>query len=180
MEAQGLFGDASPTLVEQFIRTQRPVRVWYNNILSVEDHPAAAATSVPALMSDPMLGQSGFGEVPAMTHDGNGLRARFMALNDLLAVVAIVDPTEVQGLTWTQVTDYVAMAGLTRIAPDVDLGDTPSILQLFTVATGNKPTGLSDWDRTFLKELYGTTPTLRGQRFEVSHLMVRDLQSASR
>jgi hypothetical protein len=171
-----LFGDASPTLVERFIRTQRPVRIWYNNVLAGADGPAVAAASVPALASDPMFAQSPFASVPAIEHDGNQLRARFTAINDLLAVVALIDPTELQGFNWAQVADYVAMTGLTRVAPNVNVRDTPSILQLFTVAAGSRPTGLSDWDRSFLKDLYGTDPGRRGQRLEVSRLMVRDLQ----
>jgi hypothetical protein len=174
-----LFGDASPTLVERFIRTPRPVRVWYNTILSGRDTAATTAGSVPGLSSDTTLNGSTFGELPSVEDDGNGVRARFMALTDLLAVIAIVDPTKVQGFNWDQVVDYVTMAGLTRVAPDVDLGDTPSILRLFSVDSASRPAGLSEWDRTFLKELYDTDPTLRGQRFEVSHLMVRDLQSAN-
>ena len=175
-----LFGDASPSIVKQFIRTPRPVRVWYNNILSGEDSPAAGAAHIPALMNDPLLAESLFGAIPSIEHDGNGVRARFVAFNDLLAVVAIVDPTKLQGVDWTQVVEYVVIAGLTRVDPDVDLGDTPSILHLFTAAAGARPAGLSEWDRFFLKELYGTDPTLRSQRFEVSHRMVSDLQRASR
>lgn len=172
-----LFGDVSPSIVKQFIRTPRPVRVWYNNILSGEDSPAVGTAHIPALMSDPMLAESQFGGIPGIEHDGNGVRARFVAFNDLLAVVAIVDPTKLQGIDWTQVVEYVVMAGLTRIDPDVDLGDTPSILHLFTAAAGARPAGLSEWDRFFLKELYSTDPTLRSQRFEVSHRMASDLQT---
>ncbi len=175
-----LFGDASPTLVEKFIRTSRPVRVWYNNLLAGEDGPAVAAASVPALASDPLFAQSQFADLPTVEGDGNQLRARFTVLNDLLAVIAIIDPTEIQGFNWTQIVDYVAMTGLTRIAPDVKVGETPSILRLFTADTGSRPAGLSDWDRSFLKDLYGTDPAWRGQRLQVSHLMVRDLQSAGR
>jgi hypothetical protein len=175
-----LFGDASLSDVKQFIGTQRPVRVWYNTILDGQDGPATTTQGVPALAGDPTLNGSWIAEVPAIASGDDGVRARFQAFNDLLAVVAIVDPTELQGFNWTQVADYIVMAGLTRVAPDVTLGGTPSILGLFTVAAGSRPMGLSDWDRTFLKELYGTDPTWRGQRFEVSRLMVRDLQSASR
>jgi hypothetical protein len=170
-----LFGDASPTVIEQFIRTRRPIRVWYNNIPAGEDGPAVAAASVPALASDPLFAQSQFAGVPTITNDGNGLRARFGSLNDLLAVVAIVDPAEVQGFNWAQIADYIAMTGLTRIAPDVRVRDTPSILQLFAVDAESRPQGLSNWDRSFLKDLYGTDPGWRGQRLAVSRLMARDL-----
>jgi hypothetical protein len=56
------------------------------------------------------------------------------------------------------------------------VGDTPSILRLFTVAAGSGPASLSDWDFSVLKDLYGTDPGWRGQRLAVSRLMVRDLQ----
>jgi hypothetical protein len=174
-----LFGDVSPTLVERFIHTRRPVRVWYNNILAGADGPAVAAATVPALSSDPMFAASPFAETPAVTSDGNQLRARFTVTNELLSVIAIIDPTQVQGLTWVQVTDYVAMSGLTRTAPDVDVGDTPSILNLFSAAAGPRPEELSGWDRDFLKDLYLADPGRRGQRLQVSHQMARDLQTQS-
>jgi len=170
-----LFNDASPTLVRDFIGTERPVRVWYNTILSGKDGPAMPAGAIPALASDPQLSEYVFGNLPTIEHAGNGLRSSYQALNDLMAVIVIVNPNEVQGLNWAQVADYAAMVGLTRISPDVDPGDTPSILHLFTAASGSRPAGLSDWDRAFLKALYVTDPALRSQRFQVSHLMEREL-----
>jgi hypothetical protein len=166
-----MFGDASPTLVKRFIAEPRPVRIWYNNIPSTADH-IQATTSIVATSN---LAGTSFAGLPTVDHDGNGLRAQHVWVHDMLAVVAIVDITRVAGLDWGQVTDYIAMAGLTTVDLDADVGDTPSILHLFTASADSRPDGLSDWDRAFLKELYHSDVMSRRQRMEVSHRMVRDL-----
>ncbi|HUN26445.1 MAG TPA: hypothetical protein VMU67_09060 [Steroidobacteraceae bacterium] len=71
--------------------------------------------------------------------------------------------------------DYVPMVGLTRINPDVKVGDPPSILNSFTASARSRPAALSDRDRTFLQALYHTDVALRDQRFEVSDRMARVL-----
>jgi hypothetical protein len=166
-----MFGSASPTLVKRFIATPRPVRIWYNDIPSSADHTPATAS----IVSTSNLAGTSFGGLPTFDHDGNGLRAEFIAVHDMLAVVAIVDITKVAGLDWKQVTDYIAMAGLTKIDLDAHVGETPSILQLFSASADSRPGGLSDWDKAFLQGLYHSEVISRHQRMAVSKRMVEDL-----
>jgi len=164
-----VFGDASATLVRRFIARPLPVRIWYNNTPASTDRSPVTTSIVSA---DKFAGLDG---VPTYTHDGNGLRARFVAVDDMLAVVAIVDIEKVAGLDWGQVTDYIAMAGLTKVDLDADVGDAPTVLRLFTAPADSRPQGLSEWDKVFLRELYHTDVGSRHQRKDVSHHMVRDL-----
>jgi hypothetical protein len=60
-----------------------------------------------------------------------------------------------QDLNVGQLADYVAMVGLAEIRVDADLGETPTILQLFQESK-NPPQGLSAWDQAFLYSLYNT------------------------
>jgi hypothetical protein len=166
-----VFGDASPTLVKKFIDTPRPVRIWYNDIRAGKDG-SPGTTSIVATSN---LINSPFDGLPTFTHDGNGLRAEHVMVLDMLAVVAVVDITKVAGIDWGQVTDYIAMAGLTKVDLDADVGDTPSILHLFTASADSSPKGLSDWDQAFLRGLYHSNVFARHQRKIVSHRMVQDL-----
>jgi hypothetical protein len=166
-----VFGDASPTLVKRFIARPRPVRIWYNDILAGADQTPGTTS----IVSTSNLASSPFDTLPTFEHDGNGLRARFAVLRDMLAVVAIVDSTKVAGLDWGQVTDYVAMTGLTKVDLDADVGNTPTILHLFTTSPESRPRGLSDWDKAFLKELYHSDVISRHQRKVVSQQMIQDL-----
>src|SRR5207253_5039834 len=116
---------------------------------------------------------SQFDGLPTYEHDGNGLRAEFVSTQSLLAVVAVIDLTQVGGLDWGRVTDYVAMAGLAQIDLDAKLGETQTILRLFS--TPDAPAGLTDWDVAFLKGVNRTDPVSRHQRWHISQEMVEDL-----
>jgi hypothetical protein len=144
------------------------VRIWYNDV-------AASADGSPLTTSMPTASSAQLDGVPTYSSDGNGLRAQFRAVRDMLAVVAIVDVTKVAGFDWAQVTDYIAMAGLTKIDLDGGSGDTPSILRLFNAPPDSRPQSLSEWDRAFLQGLYHTDARSRHQRTAVSHVMVQHL-----
>jgi len=163
-----VFGDASPTLIKRFIDTPRPVRIWYKIVPTKADGSPIGTT----IQASNLTG-SQFDGVPTYEHDGNGLRAEFVSTNSLLAVIAVIDLTKVGGLDWRQVTDYVVMAGVAQIDLDAELGETHSILRLFS--SPDAPAGLTDWDVAFLKGVNRTDPVSRHQRWHISQEMVEDL-----
>ena len=55
------------------------------------------------------------------------------------------------------------------------LGDIPSILRLFDGTPEAAPAGMSDWDRAFLKSLYGSRGGSRLQHSQVALSMVREM-----
>jgi hypothetical protein len=59
------------------------------------------------------------------------------------------------------------MMGLSNINIGVDVGDAPSILQLFSPAR-SFDLGLSNWDTAYLTALYQTDQSSRSQRFEIA------------
>jgi hypothetical protein len=59
------------------------------------------------------------------------------------------------------------MMGLSNIDMDVDVGDAPSVLQLFSPAR-SPALGLSNWDTAYLTALYRTDQGSRSQRFEIA------------
>ncbi len=97
------------------------------------------------------------------------------ALFDFFSIFAIIDTHRTEHHTLEQLTDYVAMAGLTNVDLDADLGSAPSILRLFAPPGENQPSGLSSWDAAFLKALYQSNQTSRTRRFEIAERVTHDI-----
>jgi hypothetical protein len=155
-----VFGDLRGT--DEFIGTPRPVRIWYNASL-VDADGRAASTFGGTLRGIPSY------RIDAVPH------REFDVVPELSSVIAVVDSRRMAGLDWRQVADYIAMAGLTDMKLDADVGDVPSILRLFTAAAGARPLRLTAWDRAFIKELYLADPVDRHQRLEMAKRMYHDL-----
>jgi hypothetical protein len=168
------FGDTRH--LQSFISKERPVRVWYNTVLA--DHTTAEVVSptigVGTGTTGTDLGTSG-GTAVVTSVDPTRPRFEMSAYHPLISVIAIVDLKRVQGFDWNQIAEYVAMAALTRVNLDANFGDAPTILRLFSVSSTDRPTGLSDWDKALLTELYRSDPRSRSERLEVSMHMVRDI-----
>lgn len=72
--------------------------------------------------------------------------------DDLQYVIIIVDTTQLNGTTWQQLADYLAVVSLAQIDPNTNPGGFDSILNLF--ANPGAYSGLTDWDRSFVHALY--------------------------
>jgi hypothetical protein len=79
----------------------------------------------------------------------------------LKSVIVVIDLTRVVGLDWPQVTDYIAMAGVTEVNLNAQVDGAPTIMSLFSTSGDARPQCLSDWDRSFIKEIYLTDPVYR-------------------
>jgi hypothetical protein len=145
-----LFGNASPLQIRHFLDStrSRPVRTWRNI-----DIGRVATTR--------------FGHfVPSNGHADPSPFAGNSPLG-FLSVFEIIDASRTAGIDLRQLTDYIAMMGLSNINIDVDVGDAPSILQLFSPAR-SFAVGLSNWDTAYLTALYQTDQGSRSQRFEIA------------
>jgi len=145
-----LFGNASALQIRHFLDSNRsrPVRIWRNI-----DIGRVATTR--------------FGHfVPSNSHADPSPFAGNSPLG-FLSVFEIIDAGRTAGIDMRQLTDYVAMMGLSNIDIDADVGDAPSILQLFSPAR-SFALRLSDWDTAFLTALYQTDQSSRSQRFEIA------------
>jgi hypothetical protein len=171
------FGDARH--LQSFISKERPVRVWYTTVLG--DHTTAEVVSpsigVGTATPGIDLGTNGGGGGTAVVTSVDPTSPRFeiSAYHPLVGVIAVVDLKRVQGFDWNQIAEYVAMAALTRVNLDANFGDAPTILRLFSASSTDRPTGLSDWDKALLTELYRSDPRSRSERLEVSMHMVKDI-----
>ncbi len=160
------FGGAHPGVIDEFIRTPRPVRAWYKTNMLTPDGRSLGDTD----RTD--AGDAVYG-VPMVQPETS--YARISAIWGIKRVLIVVDETRLRGVALDQFADYMALTGLAQIKLGARLGDAPSILKLFDGMPQDAPAGLSDWDRTFLKSLYATESTSKGQRSQIARTIVRDM-----
>jgi hypothetical protein len=196
-----LRAETPASVVDEFIKTPRPVRVWYNSaekdawglalsycpaadLVAIECQMASAYTSAaPGMMGTPRSLQSEClhphfdpGQVYQCGRAATGgTRVSFNNLWWLSRVFIIVDQKRLHEVKLRQLADYVAMAGLAKLKPDIHLGDAPTILALFNGAPQTAPAGITDWDKAFLKSLYATEQKSKVQRSQIAHQMVREI-----
>jgi hypothetical protein len=153
-----LFGDATPALIQQFLSgsQSRPVRVWYN----IDMGRKSGTRNGHFIPSNTRAESSAF--------VGN-------AVFDFFSIFAIIDTNRTQHSTLNQLAAYVAMAGLTHVDLDADLGSAPSILRLFSPSADNPSSDFSSWDDAFLKALYHSNQTSRTQRFDIAQRIAHDI-----
>jgi hypothetical protein len=152
-----LFGDATLPQIHHFLDQSgsRPIRVWHNI-----DRGRTATMR--------------FGHfVPSNNHAESSAFV-WNAVLSFFSVFAIVDPNLTPRLTLDQLTDYIAMTGLSNVDLDTDVGNAPSILRLF-VSSPTPPAGLSPWDAAFIKALYQSDQTSRTQRREIAERVMQEI-----
>ena len=126
--------------VERMIRTDRPVRVWHN-----------ACNAPPALARNYRL------NVEWDCNTGTlGSRITRAAVRSIYSAIVVVDFRRIEGLTWGQVADYVAMVGLAQLRADAETGTVPTILSLFEDGGDERAKALTVWDQAFLKSVYAS------------------------
>jgi hypothetical protein len=125
--------------LEAFAESERAVR-WWHVSMPVDSRTGARAIRLPQDDSYPVIGVAG----PSRIH--SGIRDRMQR------VIVIVDATRLSGTTWQELGDYLAVVSLAQIDPDADPSAFDSILNLFSNPAAYS--GLTDWDRTYIRALY--------------------------
>jgi len=150
--------------LRRFIETDRPVR-WWHISLPVNSETGAIAVRIPGY-DPPRTGVM-------------ASRLTTVIQNDLMRAYVIIDIDQVEGVTFQQLADYVAMVAFAQVDPDADLSGFPTILNVF-----DNPTiafGLTDWDQAYLGSLYGAELNQRNpnaQSGAVAALMFRERERA--
>jgi hypothetical protein len=169
---QHLFGEADPEKIKVFLKTQRAIRVWYN-----EQQASAENGSVlsPGSSSNgpEISGPGAMGVTTVRSFDAN--RLEWNAVWTISSVIEVVDAGAMKGFKIGQMADYIAMAGLAQFNLDADFGTAPTILRLFQGTQDAKPSSLSDWDKAYLKALYHTRQSSRLQTDLIRQSMLRDI-----
>lgn len=155
----------SARALEAFRVTSQPVRWWHVSMPVTRDS-GAPAVRLPG-ESAPMIPGSG--------------RLTTEVTNRLLRSFVILDITKMEGATFQQVGDYVAMVALAQIDPDADTSSFDTVMNLFD-DPGHSET-LTDWDQAYLRALYGAYLNQRNpnaQLGSVGSVMVRDRRASER
>jgi len=122
--------------LEAFMQSEKPVRWW---------HVSETVSAEGAPVGDNVRMRS------------SGSRVRSTVREDFMAVIVIVDANKAKGVTYQALADYVAMVSLAQLNPNVNASQVPTVLNIFDdVAAGRPPAaGLTEWDKRYLKTLYG-------------------------
>jgi hypothetical protein len=156
------FAGAHTSVIDEFIRTPRPVRAWYRTDMWTPDGKSLGDTDrFDADAFPPVQPQTSYTRISVVW----GIRR----------VLLVLDQARLQGVSVGQFADYVAMAGLAQVKLGAPLGDAPTILKLFDGTPQAAPDGMSDWDRAFLKSLYATESTSKGQRTQIAQTIVHEM-----
>jgi hypothetical protein len=161
-----VFAGAHPSVVDGFIRAGGPVKVWYKTNVATPDGKILAN-------SDQTETERGMFGPPRVSPETSYIK--LSVIWGMGQVLVVVDKARLQSVALGQFADYVAMIGLSQIKVGAPLGDAPTILKLFDGAPHDAPEGISDWDLAFLKSLYSTESTSKGQRGAIAHRIVNDM-----
>ena len=128
----------SRAALDEFAESERAVRWWHVSM------PVDARTGQRAIRlrgeGPPTVSVAG----PSRMHDGTR--------DDLQNVIIVVDATKLTGTTWQQLADYLAVVSLAQVDPDASPAKYDSILNLFSNPAAYS--GLTDWDRSYVRALY--------------------------
>ena len=157
--------DLGLAALDDFVESDRPVRWWHVSV-PVDARTGQVAIAMPGF-DPPVISVAG----PSRIH--SGIR------DDLLYVIIIVDVAKLDGKTWQQIADYLAVVSLAQIDPKTNPSEFDSILNLFTNPAAYS--GLTDWDLSFLRALYAFNqeriPAV--QRGAIASLMERQERAAA-
>ena len=156
------FNGAHPSVIDEFIRTPKPMRVWYRTYMSTPDGDFLGDSDPTDIEGPP-------------AYSPQTAYARINVIWGMRQVTVVVEQSRLHGVSLGQFADYVALAGLARVKLGTHLGDAPTILKLFDGTPQAAPDGISEWDRAFLKSLYATASTSKGQRAQIAHQMVHEI-----
>ena len=153
-----LFGDAALADIRRFLGgpQTRPVRVWRN-------------------LDRGRIASMRYGHFRASNEHAQSSPFIRNSVVGFFSVFAIIDTARALDVSLDQLSDYVAMAGLSDIDLDADMGSASSILRLFAAPAQTRLAALSDWDLAFLKALYQTDHTSKNQRFEIAQRVLNEL-----
>lgn len=139
--------DRGRTAFDAFLEFDRPVRWWHTSM------PVNAETGQRAIRLPGDVDDRGNPAAPIIrTFAASRLTSQIR--DDLRKAFIIVDVDEIGDATLPQLADYLALIALAQIDLEGDFAGYDSILTLFDGAGG--PTGLTEWDISYLNALYET------------------------
>ena len=124
--------------LNRFATSDAAVRWW--QITMVVDDMGRVATVLPTSLSGPPTVRGANSLITNSVHD------------EMWASYIIVDASKLEGVTWRQIADYLAMVALAQINPEARPGGYDTILNLFS--SSRPAPGMTEWDEIYLQSLY--------------------------
>lgn len=174
-----LFGSGSGPSIRRFVETTRPVRVWYNADLTTGDG-MAMSNDVGAIAVG-TVGASSGGNTQALAGIPTNLHAKptllqWNEVRQLTSAIVIIDKRQLRDINVGQLIDYIAMATLTEVHQDADLGGAGSILRLFADSDREgRPSGLTKYDEAYLRAMYHSDQRDKMQLSVIETQVTKDL-----
>lgn len=134
--------------LDAFAQSDKPVR-WWATSMPVDARLGQVATATEADRGAPAV--AGEVRAPVVTVLGPS-RVHSGVVDALSHVIVIVDGSKLHGTTWEQLGDYLAVVSLAQVRFEADPSAFDTILNLFS--NPKAYSGLTDWDRSYLKTLY--------------------------
>lgn len=141
--------DAGTRALRDFQTSDRAVR-WWHTSLPVDSETGQAAIRLPG-----EAGPDGQPSAPVVNVFAAS-RVNSQVRDDLIRVVIIIDVNRLEGTSFEQLADYVALVSLAQIDADAQTQDYDTIMNLFN--DSGAPAGLTGWDEGYLQALYSTQP----------------------
>lgn len=167
--------------LREFQTSDAPVRSWSLSF-PVDAETGTRAVRVPgdapSILSPDLLAAIGCSSdcplayAPAI-NSTSASRLQSRIEDALYKTIVIVDVDRMGDVNTTQIGDYLAFVGLAQIDGAADTLAFDTVLNLFSGGAD----GMTDWDRSYLRALYGSRSGLRSadrQAGEVSNIMIRD------
>jgi hypothetical protein len=157
--------------VRSFLRSTRPVRVWYNTVHSCEDGAVSNGAAAAAGLNATMGGSKSGGTLgPSYCQDTMDTQLSYGDVRSINSAIVVIDTGTLKRVTIGQLADYVSLVGLVNVRPDSDGEGAPTILRLFR--DPSPPAGLTSWDQALLYSLYNTNQAGKLQLIDMESVMI--------
>lgn len=140
--------DAGSRALRDFQTSDRAVRWWHTSL------PTDSETGQTAIRLPGQAGMDGNPSAPVVNVFAAS-RINSQIRDDLVRVVIVIDVDKLEGTSFEQLADYVALISLAQIDADAQTQGYDTIMNLFN---GGAPSGLTDWDIGYLQALYSSHP----------------------
>ncbi|WP_374274276.1 hypothetical protein [Brevundimonas sp.] len=142
--------DLGASALRAFQDEERPVRWWVTS-MPIDSDTGTIAIRLPGQTNS----ATGGPDAPVIDRFAAS-RLSSQIRDDIVRAFVIIDIDQMRGKTVAQLADYAAMVTLAQIDPDATVDGYRTILGLFS--DEDAPSGLTDWDMTYLRALYATHP----------------------
>lgn len=152
--------DLGLNALRKFESTDRPVR-WWNVSAPIDTETGDIAVRTPGYVSGSGGGSGSVMEFAPHISVFAASRLSTQIVDDTMRSFVIVDVDRLNGVSLTQLADYIAFISLAQIDPNADTSRYVSVLNVFD--DPGQTEGLTNWDRAYLLGLYDAQRTRLNQ-----------------